>query len=321
MMYSETSYLQPQKPKRSVWVRIVFVAAIILITAGLVFLGIVVTARFNDEQAVKNELITQNKRLHMTQLDGGILSSDAIKQAKSTKEVTVRLKVAPDTKHYCIEASSKKNSDSIQYHMITDTPELQPEKGLCGDNAKAAPQKPENFTLGSAGAKNASFTWDAIPEARTYSLECAASTDFTSSIKTSITTETAQIEGLSPSTTYNCRVSAINSAGTSDWTNSVVVVTNTAVAIPQNLKISTVSTSSLSYSWTAVPGATRYVLEYATDPSFMQDVKQVTTTQVQGTINGLDTYKGYFFHVKAVTNSASMQQAPYSEVIQGRTAQ
>lgn len=318
----DSSYYQPEKKKTVRRLLLIAGAGILIIIVGALigfFIGMAST-RLNEEQSVKDEVITQNTRLKVSMVEG-VLSQEAVSKTTSTDSVIIRLIVSADLKTYCIEGrSSHKKADAIRYHMNKDTSDLYPINGLCGENETEKPNKPGDFILGSAGESSVSFSWGAIPNARSYEIQCSVLNDFASPIIKKVYESTGTVEGLTSGINYFCRVTAENNVGKSEWTSPLRATTQVQIAVPKDLKITTVSSTSLSYSWSAVAGVKQYVLEYSTDASFIDNVKKVVSVQTQGSLSGLETNKGYFFHVKAITNSVTEEIAPFSEVIQGRTS-
>lgn len=319
-MYSPYSNPIVNKPRRH-WIFFVALAiGIIIVTGAIGFILAMGVSRVNEQTMVKDEIITQNKRLRLSAVDG-VLSPQAIATTKSTDDVTIRLTVTADSKDYCIEASLKKNRDAANFHMYKDTPDMEPVTGFCGDSAAAAPATPNGLSVGSVGSASASFIWNPVADAASYKLECINTLTKAPKVREGIILANGNIEDLAGGAGYSCRVAAVNSKGSSGWSDEVNVTTSTRIELMKGLKVSTTSASSISYEWPAVAGAREYVLEYATDPGFSQDVKVMTTTQTKGTISGLEKFTPYFFHVKALTGNATAKQVPYSEPVQGRTAE
>lgn len=308
------------KPKRKKWVLILILLACVIVAAGVGFVLAMGVTRVNQESLVKDELITQNARLR-TSMKDDMLQAESIIATKSTEKVDIRLQVSSDYKTYCIDAKLRNSKSVITYHMFKETPDLEPLSGLCGETATEKPSQPSGVSLGSAGSNSASLTWPAVPGASGYELECSLGAVSGSSKKASTKLTQGTVEGLTAGATYDCRVAAKNSLGLSDWSEKVSVATKAETPVPKDLKISTVSQTSLSYSWTAVPNAREYILEYASDTGFTQNTKKITTKDTRGTITGLEKYKGYFFQVKAITNSTPENLTPFSAVVQGRTAE
>lgn len=319
-MYTEYSHPMSPKPKRKSWLLIAIIVAGVVVAAGVGFLLAMGVTRVNEAAIVKDELITQNARLRSSMKDG-VLQSASIAAAKSTDKVEIRLQVSSDYTTYCIDAKLRNSTSVITYHMYKETPDLEPVDGLCGEAATEKPSQPIDVSIGSAGSSSASLTWSAVPGASGYELECSLGAVSGNVKKASTATTQGTVEGLSSGVAYDCRVAAKNSLGLGEWSEKVAVATKAETPVPKDLKISTVSQTSLSYSWSPVAGAREYVLEYASDTSFSKDLKRITTKDTKGTVSGLERYGGYFFHVKAITGTVSESLTPFSPVVQGRTAQ
>lgn len=319
-MYSDYSNPVTLKPKRKVWVTALIVAAIVLGAAGLSFLATMGTVRVNNEQAVKDELITQNTRLRLSIKDDAV-SPEAVASVASTDDIAVRITITSDLKSYCLEAHSRKEDGQIRYHMYKDTPEVEPIQGLCGENTTKKPEAPTNVLLGSVSSSTASFMWEPAIDARSYEIECSLSANTGKAVTAKASSREGNITGLSSGGEYKCRVLAENSTGKSEWSEPITITTIAALQIPTNLKITVNSSTSLSYSWSPVAGATEYVLEYASNAAFTENVKKISTKNTNGTIDMLKPFTPYYFHVKVVMSGVSESQAPYSATIQSRTNQ
>lgn len=308
------------KPRRRIWVVVAIIAIAFIVAGGVGFLIAMGVSRVNQEAVVKDELITQNARLRASMMDGVLLPA-SIASTKSTEKVSIELQVSSDYKDYCIEASLIGGPEGIKYHMLKDTPDLEPMSGLCGENATAKPAKPLDVAVGSIGSTVASFTWATVPGASSYVIRCSLSATSDNMKTSKATSSQGNIENLTAGTTYACDVAAVNSLGQGEWSDKITITTQALVAMVKELKISTESQTSLSYEWEPVAGAREYVLEYATDTSFSKDLKQIRTKNTQGTISGLEKYSAYYFHVKVLTGSTPESLAPFSTVVQSRTAQ
>ncbi len=99
------------------------------------------------------------------------------------------------------------------------------------------------------------------------------------------------------STTYYYRVSAIDASGTSAPAAAVHALT---IPIAPTLTAVAASSTSVSLSWTAVPGALTYTAEISTDGTNWTSV--VTQAGLTATKTGLTADNAYIFRVRA-TNS------------------
>ena len=148
-----------------------------------------------------------------------------------------------------------------------------------------------NFTCTSLNAN-----WGAVAGASIYYLDVATDASFTafvagySNLNVSNTT-TYNVTGLVANTTYHYRVRADNGCSTSLNSNTISIGT-TAPISPTATAASNFTCTSLNANWGAVPGATAYFLDVATDASFTSilpsysniNVGNVTTYNVTGLI-------------------------------------
>ena len=315
-MNSDNFDTSDKKSIRRIIVLGAFIILVVVVAAAIGFFATQAAVRTADDQAVKDEIITQNSRLRQSAVNG-VLSGDMVARTKSTDTVIVELKVASDGKQYCIEAALRKDTKLSRYHMNSETPELEPQSGLCGEGASERPAIPTEFTLAAIGSGSLSFTWGAIPDASSYEVSCSAPGEKT---QTQTTRKNAvSLESVKAGVVYSCRVSAQNSAGKSGDSASVSASAKSLLAVPQEVKLKSRTASSLSFEWGVASGAKYYVFEYAQDESFTKNVKRETVTSSQITISGLPADMAYYAHVKVVTQTSTEQQAPYSKVVQGRT--
>lgn len=318
----QPSSIQPQSQpptRRHIIVRIIVGIILLAVIAGVTILVIRTVQRSNLENSVKTEIIKQNK-LIKSAAKNNVFSPTLPEGVKSTDTVTIHATVSASGTAYCIDAVSKSNKD-VAFYMDKAVPDDSPLKGNCSGNATVPPLVPLDIAIGSVGAGSITLIWSEAPYAASYTAQCATDALFVSGL-TSKTVETTQttFTKLDGKVDYFCRVSAANSRGQSGW-SVVVSAVSTAVSIaPKNLKVSTVSRSELSYSWSAVPGATMYVLEYSTDVGFSTDTVMVPTTATSGTMKNLKTYTAYYLHVKAITPGFDSSRAAFSEMLLGRTA-
>ncbi len=121
-----------------------------------------------------------------------------------------------------------------------------------------------------------SFTanWNAIANATSYVLDVATSSSFTAG--TFVTGYTAlnvgnvtslNITGLTNNTTYYYRVRAVYSCGTSNVSNSIQLTT-TAFSGPVAQPATAISCNGFTANWSAIAGATSYVIDVATTSTF-----------------------------------------------------
>ncbi|MFA6980916.1 MAG: FISUMP domain-containing protein [Ignavibacteriaceae bacterium] len=154
------------------------------------------------------------------------------------------------------------------------------------------------------------LTWKESSGAKNYTLQVSASSSFSSFVfnKSDITTTTQQVPDLNYLAVYYWRVSATNSAGTSDWSKvwSFNTTKDEPALIPQlslpangavNQKFAPVLT------WNKINNAIRYAVQLSTNSSFTNfvfDEDSLTTTTKQ--INDLSGSTTYYWRVSAANN-------------------
>jgi hypothetical protein len=129
---------------------------------------------------------------------------------------------------------------------------------------------------------------------------------------------------VTPGTTYTYRVKAVNGSSSSAYSNTAMVTTPTIPAAPTSLSAGNITngrtTDSVPLSWTMPSGTvTSYVIQYATDSAFKQNVRTKTVTGQNGkapgtstTLSGLTKRRTYYIRIQAVNGAVS---SPWSSAI------
>lgn len=165
--------------------------------------------------------------------------------------------LTPETDYYyMVTAANSVGSSSASAAVIGSTTIL------------TAPATPANLTVSNATGSTLDISWDASPDATSYTLQYANSTELPLSYTTIHTgSETSYTHsGLTAGTTYYYIVYASNTAGNSS-TTAAAEGTTTAPSIPgtpANLTVSNPTSSTLDISWDASAGATSYSLSRST---------------------------------------------------------
>ncbi len=186
------------------------------------------------------------------------------------------------------------------------------------------PAAPSNLMASNVSQTGFKLDWTLPGGALTgLDVQYATSSNFSGATTLSIadgTATTTNIGGLSQNTTYYVRVVAKNSAGNSDPSTSISVITlPNPPAAPTALSASNVSQQSLTLSWSAPGGpVSGYVLDVATDAAFASVIQTFNpgggaTSQA---ISGLTANTTYFFRIKAQNNGGD---SPYSASLQVTT--
>ena len=171
-----------------------------------------------------------------------------------------------------------------------------------------APAPPINLAA-AAGNGQVALTWAATPGATSYNIyrgTTAGGESATAIASTNISTTSYTNTGLTNGTTYYYKVKAVNSNGTSAYSNEASAAPTGATSIPAaptNL-VATAGNAQISLTWTASSGATSYSVYRGTTAngeSATPLVSGLTTTSY--TNSGLTNGTHYYYKVKA-TNSA-----------------
>ncbi len=132
------------------------------------------------------------------------------------------------------------------------------------------------------------------------------------------TTNSKLITGLTPASDYQYRVKAICPSGSSAFSASSSFTTQgSACGVPANPTTTNITTSSATFNWTAVSGASAYKVQYRqknTDGSWPATWVTVTPnpTNPTHTANGLTENRDHQWHVKAICGA---NEGDYSSLI------
>lgn len=182
------------------------------------------------------------------------------------------------------------------------------------------PQSPTNLSATSISSSQINLSWDAPSDTggsaiTGYSIE--RSTDSGSTwnaldANTGSSSTAYSDTGLTPSTSYMYRVSAINSVGTSSPSNTASATTFAAATIPQpptNLTANAISSSEIDLSWTAPSddgGAaiTGYMIERSQDAGSTWSTISSNTGSASTTYSdtGLTSSTSYTYRVSAINS-------------------
>ena len=163
------------------------------------------------------------------------------------------------------------------------------------------PSPPSSVSVTHNGG-SLSVSWTAVDGATGYDVQY--STDAKATWTSAATKQTGTSYTLSSADntkTYVVGVRAVNDAGESDWTDSV------AVSPPEPSPPSSVSVvhngGSLSVSWTASAGATRYDVQYSTDAKATWTRAATNQSGTSYTLSSADSTKTYVVGVRAVNDA------------------
>ena len=187
---------------------------------------------------------------------------------------------------------------------------------------------PNGVTVTSVTTKSETsleIKWNAVDYAQQYQIDRRIAGGEFSTIKTVGSSSTSFIDtGLTAGTKYYYRVYGVNSAGKSPKKGGVDGVTKTV--IPKVNSVTALSESDLKVKWTAVAGATKYIVCRKREGTgegwqYYTRVKEVTGTEYTDT--GLEPNTMYYYGIIAVNEkgveSGGTNGNPGDNKMSGRT--
>ncbi|GAN76345.1 fibronectin type III domain-containing protein [Acidisphaera rubrifaciens] len=181
----------------------------------------------------------------------------------------------------------------------------------------AVPAQVTGVAFGPVTASSLAVAWSPASGATSYVLQyrvTGSGTWLTS--QTGIAGTSATISGLASTTGYDVQVAGVGAGGQGPF-SAVMSATTSATSLAQvtGLTAGTVTASSIPLSWTAVAGATGYVVQYA--PHGTTSFTSVSVAGTSATLNGLSAATSYDIEVNATGASS---QGPASAVLTVATA-
>ena len=173
------------------------------------------------------------------------------------------------------------------------------------------PNAPGNVTArGVNNYLSIDLSWSSVQGVSSYNIYCSTSSTGTKEFAGSLPSysTSGSLNGLEGNTRYYVWVTAVNSAGESEFSSSVTAIT--APAAPANLRITATTTSTATLAWNAVPGATRYDIYHYRNGGYFY-LGSVNTNSEP--ITGLESKSFYMFGVSAYSGSTGLN-GPLSEV-------
>lgn len=175
------------------------------------------------------------------------------------------------------------------------------------------PATPTGLSVVSTSITSGSFTatWNTTLGASSYSLDVSPNAGFTPVTNYVVNQPNTQItinSGILPGTQYYLRIKAVNSSGSSGFSNITVVtiLDPPTVTIPT----STVTSNSITLNWGSVPGSTGYRIDISTSSTFEagqfvgdNENKLVTGTTLE--VSGLSPEVTYYARMRAEKDSPS----------------
>lgn len=187
--------------------------------------------------------------------------------------------------------------------------------GCLGTSCGTSCGVPGGISVSGVTQTSATVSWGAVTGANSYDLEYRVSPSG-SWTQVSTTSTSYTIGGLSAGTTYDVRVRAVCTSGTSNWSGNVSFTTLFAgCSVPTGLSVSGVTASAATASWNSVGGANNYNLQIRVNPSGSWTT--FTTTSTSYNFSGLTASTSYDVRVRANCTGGS---SGYSAIVTFTTA-
>ncbi len=199
---------------------------------------------------------------------------------------------APDFKSYCLQVV---NGNTV---FRTSNTELTPVEGLCGTIVP---------TVGSLTSTSLNLSWTAVADATSYNSRCATNSTYTTGlISRNTATSPASFTGMTAGTTYYCDVQAVLGVTASPFSPDVTTATS-APAVPTGQVATGQTTTSFTFSWTAVAGAIGYTAQCSANSGYTTFVHNTSPAGTSVSVTGLTAATTYY--CKALARGTSTNSA------------
>ena len=235
-------------------------------------------------------------------------------------------------KYYCLDATWDEGQTNYRY-FLKGTTEFGQDHTVITDenntyfwnqypvsatdfdpNAPLPPAAP-TVTMTYSDSGKPKLTWNAVSGATSYRVFRSESRGTGYSLLGTTTATSYTNTGAAVGKTYYYRVKAVNSVGTSGYSNIVSGKAKTAAPAAPSVTIGNSSTGKPQLTWKAVSGAVKYEVYRSTRQNSGYSLLG-TTTSTSYVNTGASTGTTYYYRVKAV-NRNGMASA-YSNIVSGK---
>lgn len=152
--------------------------------------------------------------------------------------------------------------------------------------------------------------WSSVTGATSYQLDVSTDnfTTFLTGYNSKVVTGTSQIlTGLTAGTSYQYRVRATSSSGTSANSNVISVTTQSSITAPVASAASGITNTGFTANWNSVSTATGYQLDISTDnfATFLTGYNSKVETGTSQIVTGLPAGISYQYRVRATSTSGT----------------
>jgi hypothetical protein len=194
-------------------------------------------------------------------------------------------------------SNPEQNSNSDIFGQVSPSPGVSAIPTATATPVILTPDAPSNSRSSSVTQNTAILQWDApgnITTPVTYNIYRINSGSMVL-VAQNISTLSYNLSGLSPGTSTTYVIQAISLGRTSSNSPPIVINTPMAIpAIPTGLAASAITANSITFTWSAVAGATSYKVSEATGK-----FSEVTSTSLSVTVSGLAASTAHSVRVRA----------------------
>ena len=235
-------------------------------------------------------------------------------------------------KYYCLDATWDEGQTNYRY-FLKGTTEFSQDHTVITDenntyfwnqypvsatdfdpNAPLPPAAP-TVTMTYSDSGKPKLTWNAVSGATSYRVFRSESRGSGYSLLGTTTATSYVNTGAAVGKTYYYRVKAVNSVGTSGYSNIVSGKAKTAAPAAPSVTIGNSSTGKPQLTWKAVSGAVKYEVYRSTRQNSGYSLLG-TTTSTSYVNTGASTGTTYYYRVKAVNRNG--MASGYSNIVSGK---
>ncbi|RUT78903.1 fibronectin type III domain-containing protein [Ancylomarina longa] len=209
-------------------------------------------------------------------------------QTVNTTAITYDYSIASAETTYEFRVRANNDAGSSGYSAISS---------VSTQAAPTAPNTPSNLIASNITYNSFTISWDAVSNANDYDLDLRPVGGSWTTVN--LTSNTYNYTGLNAETTYEFKVRANNTVGSSSYSataSATTLVAPTAPATPVNLTASNITYNSFTISWDAVSNADDYDLDLRPTGGSWTTVNLTNNTYNYTSLNAETTYE---FRVRA----------------------
>jgi prepilin-type N-terminal cleavage/methylation domain-containing protein len=234
-------------------VELIVVIVVIAILAAIVIFSVGAWQDSIRRTAVKNDLNAVSASMESARNFATSYPLSIPSSFSPSENVSITLTLGTATQ-YCIDGVATQNT-ALTYYVYSKTKDKGPQEGSCATRPDLEPPvAPASVSIASTTGTSVNISWASVADAVSYIAQCASDPAYIyGPQQTTVTqvsgTVNAMVTGLTPSTTFYCRVKAVNSKGTSVWSGTNSQSTATTDATYGSLAVGT----SIEGYWTTPP--------------------------------------------------------------------